>query len=164
MDFNWIDVVVFILLVIFTLKGYRSGLINQLTTIIAIILGIYIAAEQYNVFADFLQRKFEFGIKVANIISFGVIILFIGIFVNYIGRVISQMLDLLLLSFIDDLGGALFGLIKGGLIAYILILMIVKLGSNLEWTDLQNQINQSYFIPKFLKFDPLLKKKIDQFL
>ncbi|GAB6099162.1 hypothetical protein JCM16358_10410 [Halanaerocella petrolearia] len=164
MAFNWIDVIVLILLTIFSLKGYHSGLIKQITTIVAIVLGIYIAAQQYAVVSEFLQQKFDLTLHIANLLSFGLIILIIGGVVNYLGQLLNQMLDFLLLSFIDNLGGALFGIIKGSLIAYIFILMLVKLGNNISWQPLQQQMNQSYFIPLFLKMNPLLEDRIDQFL
>ncbi|GAB6139255.1 CvpA family protein [Halanaerobaculum tunisiense] len=164
MGFNVVDGMILLLGIIFFLKGYNFGLIEQLTTIISILLGIYVAADQYKVLASFLHQKFSFTMQVANLFSFAIIILIIGIIVNYLGQAINHMFDLLSLSVIDNLGGAVFGLVKGSLVIYILILLLARLGDYLSWQILQQQVNQSYFASIFLQFNLVIEEKINHFI
>jgi membrane protein required for colicin V production len=162
--FNWIDVAIFILLIIVAIRGYWSGLIRQVTTIIAIILGIYMAAEQYEVFGNFIHQKLGLDLQLANLIAFIFIIVTISILINYLGQLLNQMLNFLSLTVIDKIGGAAFGVIKGGLIVYILVLMGFKIADTLPWHELGDQLDQSFLVPKFLELNPLLKEQLNKFL
>lgn len=164
MAFNWLDIIILGLASGLAYKGYKTGLIQQATTIIAIMLGIYMAAEQYEIFANFIQQKFQLNLQLANLISFGIIIIVVSIIVNYLGQLLEQMLNVLSLEVIDNLGGSVFGLIKAVLIIYILILLASKLATVFKLQGLQQMIKQSFLAPKFLELNPLLKEQIDKFL
>lgn len=164
MPFNWLDIIILGLASGLAYKGYKTGLIRQATTIIAIMLGIYMAAEQYDVFANFIQQKFELNLQLANLISFGIIIIVVSIIVNYLGQLLEQMLNVLSLEVIDNLGGSVFGLVKAVLIIYILVLLASKLATVFKLQSLQQMIKQSFLAPKFLELNPLLKEQIDKFL
>ncbi|PRX21663.1 membrane protein required for colicin V production [Orenia metallireducens] len=159
MEFNLIDIVVIILAVVFMVKGYRLGLIKQLTAILAIIIAIYVAQEQYTIIAEFLVKEFDLALKLGKIISFFLIVVIVTLLINYIGYFLTQLLDIIFLSFIDNFGGLLFGLIKGILILYIGLLLLNIIPIEL----LEKEINQSYFAPKILSFSSVVDKKIEEF-
>ena len=158
MEFNLVDILIFILILIFMLKGYNRGLIKQITVIAAVALGLYVAAEQYNVLSVFLMDKFQLNNKIAEATSFVIIVISVSLFINYLGYIFSQMADFLFLSIFNSLGGALFGLVKAGLISYILLLII----SNIPISFAQKQLESSYLAPKILALSPILKEKIAQ--
>jgi membrane protein required for colicin V production len=159
LDLNLIDIVVIILAVVFMVKGYKLGLIKQLTAILAIIMAIYVAQEQYTIIAGFLTKEFSLTSKLAEVLSFFIIIITVTLVINYIGYFLTQLLDIIFLSFIDNFGGLLFGLIKGFLILYIGLLLL-----NIIPVDLvEKEIAQSYFAPKILSFSSVVDKKIEEF-
>lgn len=159
MEFNLIDIVVVILAVLFMIRGYKLGLIKQLTAIMAIVIAIYVAQEQYTIISGFLAREFDLSAKLAEILSFFIIIIIVTLIINYIGYFLTQLLDIIFLSFIDNFGGLLFGLVKGFLILYIGLLLL-----NIVPIDLvEQEISQSYFAPKILSFSRVIDKEIEEF-
>lgn len=147
-----------ILAVFFIIKGYKVGFIKQIAAITAIILGLYIAADQYIILAEFLHKKVNFNIKLLELISFAIILLIVNIIVSYIGNFLTEMLDLIFLSLVDHFGGAILGLIKGILIMYLVLL----LSSNIPVEPIEKQLEESYFAGQFLKINPFLEEKISQ--
>jgi len=159
LEFNLIDIVVVILAVLFMIRGYKLGLIKQLTAIMAIVIAIYVAQEQYTIISGFLAREFDLSAKLAEILSFFIIIIIVTLIINYIGYFLTQLLDIIFLSFIDNFGGLLFGLVKGFLILYIGLLLL-----NIVPIDLvEQEISQSYFAPKILSFSRVIDKEIEEF-
>ncbi|TDX46797.1 membrane protein required for colicin V production [Orenia marismortui] len=156
LDFNLLDLIIIILSLIFMVKGYKIGLIRQFTAILAIVIGIYIAQEQYKIIGDLIFNKFDLSRQIAEFISFIIIILIVTLIINLLGYFIIQMLDIMFLSFIDSFGGLLFGFIKGLLILYIALIVLNKLPFDL----IEKQINKSYFAPKILSFSTLIDDKI----
>ncbi len=54
---NWLDIVLAIPLLWFTYKGFRNGLIIELASLAALILGIFIALHFSFYAEDYLRRK-----------------------------------------------------------------------------------------------------------
>lgn len=123
---NFIDIIIIIPLLWFTYKGFTKGLIIELATLIALLLGIYMAAHFSNYTADFLQENMNITTKYMNIISFSVTFLLVVLLVMLFGKTLEKLINLLLLSFVNKLAGAAFGLIK---VAFILSIFIMILGN-----------------------------------
>ncbi len=138
------------------IKGYRLGLIKQLTAIIAIVIGIYVAREQYQIIGELLLEKFDLSVKIAEILSFFIILIVVNLVVTAIGYFLNQIMDIMFLSFVDNFMGSLFGLAKGLLIIYIGLLLL-----NIIPVDALNlQLTQSYFAPKLMSFDTVIDETI----
>ncbi|MCK8818105.1 CvpA family protein [Natroniella sulfidigena] len=159
MEFNLIDVIVFSLFFILMVQGYHLGLIKQITIISGIILGGYIAFEQYGVFANFINQKFSLEFKLAEIISFILLVVTVSFFVNYVGHILSQVLDIIPLSIIDNLVGVVAGFFKAFIISYILVLLLEVIPLEM----IEEQLELSYFAPKLLQLNPVIEEKIIEF-
>jgi membrane protein required for colicin V production len=123
---NAIDIIIVIPLLWFTYKGFTKGLIIELATLIALLLGIYIAAHFSNYTADFLREKFDFKSEYMSIISFSITFLLVVILVMIFGKSLEKVINILLLSFVNKLAGAAFGLVK---VAFVISVLIMILGN-----------------------------------
>ena len=157
MNLNIIDYGIIIFITFFIYRGYKSGLINQVTSLLAMVCGIYFASEQYNIFADVISKKFGITMEISQLVSFGLLVIFVSLLINYLGHVLSGLLDVIFLSIIDNLAGSFFALIKGIAIIYLLLLVL----SNLPIQLLEQQITKSFFAPLLLNYlNPLFTEKI----
>ena len=120
---NIIDVVIIIFVLIFCVKGYIKGFINEIFTLIIIILGLtgsflFYKPLSTSVFTFIENRSLSF------IVSFLSIFVFITVVLIIIRNAITKMVDSFQLTNIDYLLGLLVGLIKGTvLIGAILIFL-----------------------------------------
>ena len=109
---NIIDVVIIIFVLIFCVKGYIKGFINEIFTLIIIVLGLAGAFLFYkplssSVFTFIENRSLSF------IVSFLSIFVFITVVLIIIRNAITKMIDSFQLTNLDYLLGLLVGLIKG---------------------------------------------------
>jgi len=118
---NYIDAILAIPLLWFTYKGFNKGLIIELATLIALLLGIYIAAHFSDYTADFLREKLDFHSEYMSIISFSLTFVGVVMLVMIFGKSLEKVINVLLLGFVNKLLGGVFGLIK---VAFILSIFI----------------------------------------
>jgi membrane protein required for colicin V production len=118
---NYLDIISALLLAWFAFNGYRKGLIVEVASLAALILGVYAALYFSDITADFLVEYFSMSTKYLSIIAFILTFLMVVITVVFVGRIVEKFVDLLLLGFLNKLTGAVFGLLKGALIISLLI-------------------------------------------
>ena len=121
---NILDIIFIIPIVWFAYRGFSKGLIIGVTTLIALILGIYLSIRFSGVVAGFLMSNFEWDEKYIPIISF--VITFIGVvFVIYlIGKILEKFIDMIALGFLNKLFGGLFGIVKAVVLLSVIIYII----------------------------------------
>jgi membrane protein required for colicin V production len=124
MNINLLDLILLIPLLLFAFQGYKKGIIIEVATLVALILGIYAALFFSDYTAGLLTKSFNINKEYLNIIAF--IVTFIGvlILVLLLGKMLEKVVNLLLLGFVNKLAGAVFGILKGALLLSILIFLI----------------------------------------
>jgi len=119
---NWLDIVIILVLGGFVAAAYSAGLIREVVTLVAIVLGIVIAGVLYDNLAQdvlvFLNDE-----EAAQAISF--LILFGAVYL--LGQIVAYTLktgaSLLMLGWANHLGGAAFGLLKGLIVVEVLLIV-----------------------------------------
>jgi len=164
---NFIDIIIIIPLLWFTYKGFTKGLIIELATLIALLLGIYIAAHFSNYTADFLMEKLNFHSEYMSIISFAITFILVVILVMIFGKSLEKVINILLLSFVNKMSGAAFGLIK---VAFVISVIIMILGNmNLEEKIITKELRQGSLLYEPVKkiapiVFPMVKESKDKIL
>lgn len=128
--------------------GLRRGMIAEILTLIGLIAAIFIAIFWYADLSEFLIKQFKWNQTLSNILSF--IIIFIAVIMAFrlIEYLISQLTALLLLNWVNNLGGALFGFFRGAIIVGLLLFIINFFPLPLE---IKYQIKESTMAEFFLK-------------
>ncbi len=124
MTVNLLDLLLLIPLLFFGWTGYRKGFIIEISTLAALILGLYFAFYFSDLTANFLISYIHIDQKYLAVVSFVVTFIAVVIVVLAIGKVVEKFINILMLGFINKLGGALFGILKGALYLSILIFII----------------------------------------
>ncbi len=124
MNNHLIDILLAIPLLLFAWKGYKKGLIIEISTLAALILGLYFAIYFSDFAAGMLTNSFRINPKYLGTISFVVTFIAVVIMVLAVGKVLEKFINILMLGFLNKLGGAVFGLLKGALYLSILIFLI----------------------------------------
>ena len=139
---NIIDVIIIIFVLIFCVKGYIKGFINEIFTLIILVLGLtgsflFYKPLSTSVFTFIENRSLSF------IVSFISIFVVITVVLIIIRNAITKMVDSFQLTNFDYLLGLLVGLVKGTvLIGAILIFLENHPVMNLDIT-----INRSFIFP-----------------
>ncbi len=164
---NYIDIILGILLVLGAIHGFKKGLVVELASLAALILGIWGAIEFSYVTTDFLIENFNFQTKYLNIISFIITFVVIVILVHIVGSVINKMVETLMLGFINRLAGLVFGVLKSVLILSILLVVFDKIDEDVNLlSDSKKESSRLYepvrnFAPSIFPFIDVWNYDID---
>ena len=118
---NWLDLVLAIPLLWFTYKGFRHGLIIELASLAALILGIYVALHFSFYTEGYLRDNFTITDKYLHIISFAITFLIVAIVVYLVGKIIHKLVTIVALGFLNRLAGGVFGFLKAALVLSVIL-------------------------------------------
>ncbi|MCP4909110.1 MAG: CvpA family protein [Bacteroidetes bacterium] len=124
MTVNLLDILIIVPLLLFAWNGYRKGLIIEIASLAALVLGLYAAFFFSDFAAKILNDNFNIDEKYIAIFAFLLTLIVIIFFVITSGKVVQKFVEVLLLGFINKLAGGIFGLLKGALILSMLIFVI----------------------------------------
>jgi membrane protein required for colicin V production len=159
-NLNGLDIFIMVFLAITAVIGFSKGFIKTISTLVGIILGVVLAGRFSGPIADGLSTVLHNSIQV-KIAAFASIFIVFLIISLTISALLSKLLSLLLLGWVDRLGGAVLGLLIGGLVCSAILTPITKhnfLG--IEGT-IQGSVLASFFVAHFNIVLPILAKGFD---
>lgn len=107
-----IDWIIVIVLALGFLAGLIRGLIRQAFSFGGVIVGVVCGAFLYKPLAGFLLTGLKMTEKVAEVLSFIVILVVVPVLFGLVGRMISKLVHVADLGFVDRLLGGVFGTLK----------------------------------------------------
>ncbi len=154
---NFLDFILLVFVALFIVSGYRKGIIIGLATIAALILGIY-AAVHFSIFLnDILAERFDPSPNTLPILSFIVTFFLVVIGVILVARLTEKFADVIGLGFLNRLGGAILGLIKGVILASIVIFLLTFLDPKSGFIKAKDK-HESYLYSKISGVFPKMMK------
>ena len=138
--FDWFIVVVVILS---TILAAAQGLVLEVVSLIALVLGLWLAFWNYGLLAAPLSRIIH-SAGLADVLAFLLIALGVMLIVGLIGRAISKVARTAGLGGLDSLLGAIFGVIRGCFLVVVAIIAIAAFMPQKTW------LNGSKLAPYFL--------------
>ena len=132
---EYIDFILAIPLLWGAIIGFKKGLILELATIVALILGILGAIKFSDLTADYLNQTFEIDVNWIGLISFLVTFVGIVIAVSLLGRILDKALKLAALGIVNRLLGLVFGLLKYTLLVSVGLFFFDNVNKKINLTD-----------------------------
>lgn len=123
---NFIDVILVIPLAWFAYKGFSKGFIIEVTTLMALLLGIFLANRLSFVTADFLTNNLNFESEYLDIIAFTITFILVVIASMMLGKALTKLISVIQLSLVNKIAGALFSVLKVSFIISILIMIMAN--------------------------------------
>lgn len=157
---NWLDIVIIIFLAITTITGLSKGLIKTIIPLVGVIVAVVLAGRLYGSVGDWLSTWLH-STSQANIVGFAIIFVAVIIVSLIIASLLNKFLSLLLLGWIDKLGGAILGLLIGGFVIGAILTIITRYNFPGMQGTIHNSSLASFFVAHFNMALPLLPKEFD---
>ncbi len=138
--FDWFIVAV---IVLSTIMAAAQGLLLEVISLVALVLGLWLAFWNYGVLAAPLAHVIR-SIELADVLAFLLIALGVMLIIGLIGRAASKAAHTVGLGGLDSLLGAIFGIIRGCFLVVIAIIAIAAFMPQKTW------LNGSKLAPYFL--------------
>jgi membrane protein required for colicin V production len=90
-------------------KGFKRGLIIELCTLMALILGVYGAATFGEMGGEYLRDNFNTDARVSSVLGFALLFILIVVLVFIFGKILEGLIKLVALGLVNKLFGMLFG-------------------------------------------------------
>ena len=140
---NWFDLTVGILLLLAVINGYRKGLIMQLVGLAILVLSAIFGGRVAEMILPHLTGWVNLSPEAARVLSFLLAFAAIAIALTLVGKLIQRFFDLVLLSFLNRLGGAVIA--AGTMMLFLSILLNLVLLLDQNETVITPQIKQESF-------------------
>jgi membrane protein required for colicin V production len=120
---NWLDIVLLVALAIAVITGLRMGLIKAVLLVVGIIVGVVLAGQ----FAGPLGERLTFisSEGVAKVVAFAIIMLAVLAAAAIVAALLTWATRLVMLGWVNRLGGAILGLFLGAFFCGALLAMWV---------------------------------------
>jgi membrane protein required for colicin V production len=147
---NALDYFLIIPIVIGFIWGVFNGLIKELTSLVAIVLGIYGAKICAPFVAHFLMTNLKFTKVIAFPFAYILLFIAISLSMNLLAKIISSILSTIALGGVNKFLGGVFGGLKIALIISILLNLFNAI-------DRQFSILKAETKSKSIAYKPLIK-------
>lgn len=104
--------------------SFFRGIIKEVFSVLAIVIGLVVAARAYPLLVRPINELVH-NSRLASILGFLAIFFLLSFSISLIGKSVRKLLKIMFLGWIDRLGGAIFGLVKGMAIACIIVMLLV---------------------------------------
>ena len=152
-----LDVIATLIILYGAFKGYKKGFFISLMGFISLYLSLIIGIKYHHILIILIQ-KIPINLEDNALIVVSIIASFLLSFliILQLSKLLKYILDLTLIGFLDDLGGAFLGSLICGFILSFLFNII-------DWLNIEilsDQINNSILYPIIKEIQPILTKYI----
>lgn len=155
-----IDIVILIITLIGAWRGYKDGFLMGLITLLALVLGLFLAFKFTGEGMEFLQEEFHADKETLPYITFFLIFVGVVILVTWLGKAIRKSIDKTFLGRVDEICGSLLGAFKTLFMISVALWIADSFKHSLsnEWTE------GSYLYPFTAHLAPGLARWVAQFV
>ncbi len=130
-----IDIVLGALILFGLVRGFMKGLFVEVSSLIALVAGVYGAIHFSNFAAEFLETKTEWDEKTINIVAFAVTFILIVLAIALAGKALTKLANFAALGILNKMLGGIFGALKIALILSVVLNIFDKLNSTITFVD-----------------------------
>ena len=131
----WLDIVIVVALAISAFLGLKIGIIKAVLCLAGVIVGVSLAGQFYVPLSE--QLSFIPQSDVAEVVAFAIILVGVMVIAVVLARLLKWAASVVMLSWVNHLGGAVFGLVLGAIFCGALLAIWVK------WLGVGNTITES---------------------
>ncbi len=132
---NWLNIVLVVVLAVGAFLGLRTGIIKAVLSLAGLIVGVILAGQFYVPLAE--QLSFIPQAGVAEVVAFAIILIGVMVIAVVLARLLKWAASVVMLSWVNHLGGAIFGLALGAIFCGALLAIWVK------WLGVGSTITES---------------------
>jgi membrane protein required for colicin V production len=148
---NGLDYAIIVIVGFGALYGLGRGALRMATSILSLALGLYVAATWYLPVVAYIQKAFRTSPPVTRALGYAIIFLVVLLAIEYAGRRIIMLVNLINLGCLDRLAGGVFGAGIGVVLAGLIIVAITAFSA-----PNPPMITDSQFAPTILAYNEAL--------
>lgn len=146
---NWLDISLIVVGVGALALGFRSGLVMQLTSLLALALGLFFVSKLTHILIPYAVNLLGVSEFWCSILAYIVCFISIMLVVYLLGKLVDGIFDIPILKPINKVGGMIFSFLKWMVLCAFILFFIVKMDVNRKVISEQVR-NESHFLAYML--------------
>jgi len=118
-----LDIILLVCFVPGIIEGIIKGFVKQVISLVSILIGAWAAFRFSSVLSTWLSQYLSIDPKLLSIISFSVIVLLAVLLLFWVGELVTKVIKVTALGWLNCTLGIIFGILKAALILGILIMV-----------------------------------------
>ena len=155
---NYLDIVLSIPLLWGLYKGITRGIIKELSTLVALVLGIYVAIDYSDLLLPFVSDHINIKEDYQSIVCFSITFILVVLIVRLIGFLLDKLVSLVSLTIVSRLMGAVFGLFRMAFVCSALLIVVNTINNQFELIP-KEDINKSILYGPVSDLVPILSSE-----
>lgn len=125
---SWFDIIVALILLSSFVRGMQKGFVMELAGFVAVIIGAIFAGKLAVIILPFLVNTITISVNAAGVISYILAFILLAFAVNFVGKRIHRLFEVMQINFLNRILGAVIGV---G-IAMVLLSIVLNLAVRLD--------------------------------
>jgi membrane protein required for colicin V production len=144
-----LDIILAIPLLVGAFFGFKRGLIMELSRIVSLIVGVYVAVRFSYLFTDYIYDNTDIDTEFLPIISFCLVMLGMMVLIHLLAKLIDKTLKTVALGWALRITGGIFGFLR---MAFI-VSLILMLGHR---SEILKEMEKGESFQKSVLYEPLV--------
>jgi len=146
---NYIDIIIAIPLIYALYKGWTKGLIIEVATLTALLLGIFLAVNYSDYAKELLSSQLDISSSYMAFIAFIVTFIAVVVVINLIGKWLSKTMEAVSLGTMNRFLGSLFAMSKALLILCVVVTLFEGLDNKMNIVKAEVKHESKLYYPIF---------------
>ena len=165
---NILDIIILICCLPILISGYKKGFIKQAISILALLIGVWIASGLGDTVGSWVYPVFkncEHPEQMANLAGFALVLVVALLSIGLIGKLVEKLILIVVPSWCNTLLGVALAALQALLLLSVLFYIFQILNKIYFFTDLKSALfADSTFYPMIESFADALLPSIQQFI
>ncbi len=129
---NYLDIILGIGLLLGLYTGIKNGLLIEIASLLALILGVYGAIHFSFYAAEYLEGQTNWEPATLNLIAFVVTFIVIVLIITLAGKLLTKLAKIIMLGVLNRILGGVFGVIKSAFILSVILMFTRSIATGFD--------------------------------
>lgn len=152
---NFFDIIISVLLLFGFVRGIMKGLFVEVSSLIALVAGVYGAIHFSYFLANWLKQTVTWNERYISLAAFAGTFIIILIAIALLGKILTKIADFAALGLLNKILGGVFGALKLGLILSIVFIFFEKFNTIIPFVK-QETVEESILFKPIKRLAPTI--------
>lgn len=149
------DIIIAALLLFGFVRGLMKGLFVEVTSLVALVAGVYGAIHFSYFLSDWLKNSVEWDEKYISLAAFAGTFVIILVAIALLGKILTKIADFASLGILNKILGGVFGALKIGLILSVVFIFFGRMNDTIPFVK-QESLDESILYKPVKKIAPMI--------
>lgn len=121
-----LDILLWAVMIAFAAKGFVKGLVKEVCALLGVVAGAWAAFTYYAPLSSVIRGVIALPHLIAVVIAFILIYLILGLLFFLLGHLLTVIFKIMLLGWLNRLGGTMFGFLQGAFLLCVVLSLGVR--------------------------------------